>query len=118
MNDAGRTHTRPTRAPTHPGLGGGGLGASDRGLSIMDSAYARQIEEQRQIARQISQSATNLSGCNFGRVAKLLWPFKTAAHIATIAKTTPRTAERYLSGEFPPPYAVVEATMHEIFGAR
>lgn len=82
----------------------------------MRALYENTPEGQAEIQRQISHGATNLSVCNFGRVAKLLWPIKTAAHIAAIAKTTPRTAERYLSGEFSPPYSVVEATMHEIFG--
>lgn len=54
----------------------------------------------------------------FGPVAKFLWPEKTAAVLASIAKRDPRTAERWLSGEFEPPYCIIEATMHEIFGVR
>lgn len=51
----------------------------------------------------------------FGAIAKLLWPHKTAAHIAAIAGRDERTAKRWLSGEFDPPMIVVVATMKEIF---
>jgi hypothetical protein len=51
----------------------------------------------------------------FGAVARLLWPFKTAAHIAAIAGVDERTAKRWLAGEFDPPLPVVFAVMDEIF---
>ena len=69
-----------------------------------------------EIARHECQHPDKIVVRKFGRVAKLLWPVKTAATLAAIAGTTPRTAERWLSGEFEPPYCIVEATMHEIFG--
>jgi hypothetical protein len=58
---------------------------------------------------------TQRANSKFGAVAKVIWPHKTAAHVAAIARTNERTAARWLSGEFPPPYSVIEATMHEIF---
>lgn len=50
----------------------------------------------------------------FGIVAKALWPLKTAAHIASIAKTSERVAARWLSGEHEPPGCVLAAILTEI----
>lgn len=53
----------------------------------------------------------------FYMVARVLWvPPNTAAQLAVIGKASERTAERWISGEICPPYAVIEATNHEIFG--
>lgn len=74
-----------------------------------------------EIHRHESRVATKLSVSKFGPVAKLLWPFKTAAVLAAIASegktvpTTIRTAERWLSGEFEPPISVVNAVQAEIY---
>ena len=57
---------------------------------------------------------TIVSPKKFGIVAKALWPFKTAAHIATIAKTSERVAARWLSGEHEPPGCVLAAIIVEI----
>lgn len=69
-----------------------------------------------EITRQELREPDKIVGRNFGRVAKLLWPHKTAATVAAIGGSTERTAERWLSGEFDPPYPVIAATMHKIFG--
>ena len=50
----------------------------------------------------------------FSAVAKVLWPRKTAAQLAYIAKTNERTAKRWLSGEYEPPLSVVLAVIHEM----
>ena len=50
----------------------------------------------------------------FGGVAKYLWPVKTAAELAYIAKTDERTAKRWLRGEYEPPLSVVLAVIHEM----
>lgn len=50
----------------------------------------------------------------FGAVAKFIWPLKTAAHVATIAKTSERHAARMLAGEFEPPASVLAALIVEI----
>lgn len=50
----------------------------------------------------------------FGSVAKVLWPVKTAACLASIAKTDERTAKRWLRGEHEPPLSVVLAVVHEM----
>ena len=50
----------------------------------------------------------------FSAVAKVLWPQKTAAELAYIAKTDQRTAKRWLRGESEPPLSVVLAVIHEM----
>lgn len=50
----------------------------------------------------------------FGAVARVLWPGKTAAHIAVIAGVEERTAKRWLAGEFEPPGIVLAAILVEI----
>lgn len=52
---------------------------------------------------------------NWAKYAKIAWPFKTAAHIASIAGTSERHAARWLSGEFEPPACVAAALFAEIF---
>ena len=51
----------------------------------------------------------------FGAVCKLLWPDKTAAHIATIGGYDERTAKRWLSGEYDPPATVLVAVINKMF---
>jgi hypothetical protein len=51
----------------------------------------------------------------FGAVARVLWPFKTAAHLASIAGVDERTAKRWLSGEYEPPICIVTAVIDETF---
>lgn len=50
----------------------------------------------------------------FQAVAKVLWPVKTAACLAAIAKCDERHAKRFLSGEYEPPLSVVLAVIHEM----
>lgn len=50
----------------------------------------------------------------FSAVARVLWPVKTAAELAFIAKTDERTAKRWLRGEHEPPLSVVLAIIHEM----
>lgn len=51
----------------------------------------------------------------FPAVCKVLWPDKTAAHLAAISGREERTAKRWLTGEFEPPVSVVLAVMQEMF---
>jgi hypothetical protein len=81
----------------------------------MRSNYELQIANANEIERQLRQGDDKIVSRNFGKVAKVLWPFKTAAHLAAIANTNERTAARWLSGEFDPPYVIIEAVMHETF---
>jgi len=50
----------------------------------------------------------------FAAVARLLWPLKTAAHLASIAGKDERTAKRWLSGEYEPPAIIIAAIIVEI----
>jgi hypothetical protein len=52
---------------------------------------------------------------NWVKHAKIAWPFKTAAHLASLAGTSERHAARWLSGEFEPPACVAAALINEIF---
>ena len=82
----------------------------------MRIVYEQKLVDASAIERQIRQGTDKIVRRKFGPVAKFLWPTKTAAHLAAIAKTNERTAARWLSGEFEPPNCVVLATMNEIFG--
>jgi hypothetical protein len=81
----------------------------------MRSVYEARVAEATEIQRQIRQGADRIVSSNFGRIAKVLWPLKTAYQLAAISGRDERTTARWLSGEIEPPYCIVEATMHEIF---
>lgn len=80
----------------------------------MRSVYEARVGEANSIDRQIQTGADKIVGRKFGAVAKVLWPFKTAAHVATIGNVNQRTAERWLAGEFEPPAIVIAALIVEI----
>jgi hypothetical protein len=81
----------------------------------MQSVYESRVAEARETTRRIRQGTVEIvSGCKFGAVAKVLWPQKTAAVLATIAKTNERAAWRWLSGEHEPPGCLIAAVVHEI----
>lgn len=84
----------------------------------MRSVYERQVAEARVIEGQIRAGQDKIVTRKFGAVARVLWPFKTAAHVASIASCDERTAKRWLSGEFEPPVSVVLAVMDETFKAQ
>lgn len=67
------------------------------------------------VRREATAPDAFVAPCLFGRIAKLVWPFKTAFILAELGKTTQRTAERWLSGEHEPPPIVVAAMLGEIF---
>ena len=82
----------------------------------MHGTLRNQIDAARETERHIRQGTDKIvSAGQFGRVAKVLWPVKTAAQLAAIAKRDERTAARWLSGEFEPPFVVIAAVMNEIF---
>lgn len=51
----------------------------------------------------------------FAEICRILWPGKTAAHLATIAKCNERTAKRWLAGEYEPPVVVILAVINKMF---
>lgn len=80
----------------------------------MRTVYEEQLGNASEVERQIRQGTDKIVSRKFGAVAKVLWPFKTAAQLAVIAKTNERTAARWLSGEFEPPGIVIAAVIVEI----
>lgn len=86
----------------------------------MRAPYEERRAEQREIARQ--ECGSNRKIAAFPRVAKLLWPYKTATTLADLVhdytgdEVSPRTAERWVSGEIEPPFCVMHLTSWEIFG--
>lgn len=85
-----------------------------RGAFVMRNQYERATAEQIEIQRHLRQGTAKIVSRKFGAVAKVLWPDKTAAHLAAIADTNERTAWRWLSGEFEPPAIVIAAIIVEI----
>jgi hypothetical protein len=82
----------------------------------MHGTLRNQIESARETERRICQGTDKIvSVGKFGLVAKVLWPVKTAAQLAAISKRDERTAARWLSGEFEPPFCIVSAVLNEIF---
>ena len=67
-----------------------------------------------EIQGQFRPGTDKIVSRKFGAVAKVLWPRKTAAQLAVIAKTNERTAARWLAGEFEPPAIVIAAVIVEI----
>lgn len=83
----------------------------------MRTVYEMQIAETTAIERRIRQGSDRIvSAPEWVWVAKRLWPLKTAANLATIAKSNERTAFRWLSGEVEPPNCIVLAVMQRLFG--
>jgi hypothetical protein len=75
------------------------------------------VASAREIQRQACQrpDARVIAIPNWVKHAKIAWPFKTAAHLASLAGTSERHAARWLSGEFEPPACVAAALINEIF---
>jgi hypothetical protein len=55
-----------------------------------------------------------LFGRKFGRVAKALWPTKTAAHLAAAARVSERCAEYWIAGKREPSALAVQAIVNEM----
>lgn len=52
---------------------------------------------------------------DFPWIAKRLWPGKTVEQLAAALGKSPRTVERWVSGEIDPPWEVVLYTAYRIF---
>jgi hypothetical protein len=69
----------------------------------------------REISRRRASGTDEIVGASkFGRIAKIVWPFKTAYVLAELGKTSQRSAERWLSGEHEPPAGIVAHMLVEI----
>ena len=80
----------------------------------MHSPFGNSRVVANEIGGQFEAGRDKIVTRKFGPVAKVLWPDKTAAHIAAIAGVEERTAKRWLSGEFEPPGIVIAAVIVEI----
>lgn len=80
----------------------------------MRSVYEERAAEARAIDRQIQTGTDKIVGRKFGPVAKVLWPFKTASHVATVGSVSQRHAERIMAGEFEPNAAMLAAAIVEM----
>lgn len=66
---------------------------------------------------QSTKSAGNLlpgTEGNFRRVARALWPRKTAAHLAAAARVSERTATNWLAGVHEPSARAIAAIVNEM----
>lgn len=69
----------------------------------MRTVYEERTAQSREIERKALQAnATNCSPRNFGKVCKVLWPFKTAEELSSRAGCAVRTAAYQISGESRP----------------
>lgn len=83
---------------------------------MSQSVYEQRVSEARQIqGRLVSGRDTLVPPNKFHVWAKGLWPDKTAAHLAAITGHDERTAKRWLSSEYDPPWAVVLVCLNETF---
>ena len=82
----------------------------------MQSTYERKAAEAREIEGRILSGADRIVRApNWVAWAKTCWPDKTDCALAVISGRDPRTARRWLSGEFEPPQAVWRAMLDKLF---
>jgi hypothetical protein len=85
----------------------------------MRSVYERNIAQANEIqGRIVSGRDTVVPPPLWTDFARLCWPEKTAAHLATLGGKDERTAKRWLSGEYEPPMVVVLALFNKMFERR
>ncbi len=86
----------------------------------MQSTYEARSGEQTEIKRRgMRGEDVFVRTTKFHDVCKKLWPHeKLDAFLAAHAKRDPRTARRWLDGEFEPPICIVKLVMGEIFPDR
>ena len=80
----------------------------------MRAAFGNPIATAMEMQGQFRPGRDKIVTRKFGAVARVLWPEKTAAHVAAIAGKDERTAKRWLAGEFEPPAIVLAAVLVEI----
>lgn len=82
----------------------------------MHGRYGNPNEVRREIQGRFSADRDKIvPPYKFPAVCRLLWPEKTAVHLAAISGREDRTAKRWLTGEYEPPVSVVLAVMQEMF---
>jgi hypothetical protein len=65
----------------------------------MQGTLRKSAEQAREIDRSEVRITEETFGAGVSDVAKLLWPKRTAAHVASLAGCSVRNVEFYLSGE-------------------
>jgi len=80
----------------------------------MRTPFGNPVATATEIDGHFRQGTDKIVSRKFGAVAKVLWPYKTAAQLAAIAETNERTAARWLAGEFEPPAIIIAAIIVEI----
>lgn len=80
----------------------------------MRSMYGNPAAVAAEIQGRFTEGQDKIVTRKFGAVAKVLWPFKTAAHLAAITGRDERTAKRWIAGEFEPPAIILAAIIVEI----
>ena len=85
----------------------------------MRSTYEARVAEQTEIQGQLLSGRDKIVPPPYWtEFARIIWPNKTAEQLAAIADADPRTAKRWLSGEYEPPVVVVLAIMNKMFERR
>lgn len=87
---------------------------SELGALFMRPVFGNPNPVAREIGGQFLPGRDKIVRSVFGDVARVIWPQKTAAELAAIARVEERTAKRWLSGEFEPPGVVLAAIFVEI----
>lgn len=81
----------------------------------MRTNYEERVAEQTQIQRTLVQGDARLCSSSFGRHCKLVWPSKTAEHLALAVGCSVRAAAYELSGERPPSDKSMLVLINKIF---
>lgn len=85
----------------------------------MRSSYEARVAEQTEIEGHLSSGGDKIVPPPYWTdFFRLLHPIKTAEHLATIGGADPRTAKRWLSGEYEPPLAVANYLIGKLFERR
>ena len=87
----------------------------------MRNVYEARVAEAREIEGQLMSGRDKIVPPTlFGDVCRLIWPKpkKPAAELAKIGKVDERTAKRWLSTEYDPPWEVALVVVNKIFERR
>lgn len=81
----------------------------------MRSVYEERVAEATQIERTLVQGNARLCSSKFGKHCKIIWPVKTAEHLALAVGCSVRAAAYEISGERPPSDKSMLVIINEIF---
>lgn len=85
----------------------------------MRAVSTERIEQHREIDGQLLSGRDKFVPPPYWTdLARIIWPEKTAAHLASIGGRDERTAKRWLSGEYDPPMPVVTEIIRRMFEPR